>query len=197
MLTLWLVPILLTLILAYFTNYLRTRKRYRYPPGPKGLPLVGSFFDGHIDRPHVYFSEMRQKYGDILTVRMMGRTMVVLNSAEAIKEFFGSSENSVVFSGRPAMVLNKYVDGGKAITSMTYSDLWAKVRKLVHKTLHMYGEGVDSMEAATKNELKYVAEWIANHKGEPFNPEDVIVPSSINNISTLVSLDKHRAYGKS
>ena len=33
------------------------------PPGPKGYPLIGNFFDMPVDKPWVVFDEWRKIYG--------------------------------------------------------------------------------------------------------------------------------------
>ena len=68
------------------------------PPGPPAFPIVGSlpFLGTDIREPLRQFSK---KYGDVFTVYLGQRPVVVLNSYEAIREAF--VKNGQAFSGRP------------------------------------------------------------------------------------------------
>lgn len=47
--------------------YTRVKPKPRYPPGPRGLPVVGSLFDINQERPWITYSKWAQQYGEHLT----------------------------------------------------------------------------------------------------------------------------------
>lgn len=51
--------IALTLWLGY--NY--TKPKHRYPPGPKGLPILGSLLDINNERPWITYGQWTKQYG--------------------------------------------------------------------------------------------------------------------------------------
>lgn len=54
-------------------------------PGPKGLPFVGyGPFVG--DAPHLAFTNLARKYGNIFKIQLGNQEWVILNSKEAIQE---------------------------------------------------------------------------------------------------------------
>ena len=49
---------------------IRARRRPRYPPGPKGLPIVGNLFDIPEDEGWIRYKEYGQQYGaDVMMLR--------------------------------------------------------------------------------------------------------------------------------
>ena len=85
-------------VVAY--NYVVKESWKRLPPGPPVMPLLGSLpflgFDPDIREPLI---KMARKYGDVFTIYMGMRRVVVLNGYEAIKEAFVRKGHA--FSGRP------------------------------------------------------------------------------------------------
>jgi cytochrome P450 family 135 len=74
------------------------------PPGPKWPTLAQSYlFASH---RRTFFPRMRQKYGDVFTIRLVpsSRVCVVLTRPEHIREVFGSPP-SVMHAGEGNMVL--------------------------------------------------------------------------------------------
>ena len=66
------------------------------PPGPTGLPLLGviPFMAGKLD---VTLIRWARQYGDIMSAKIAGDTVIFLNNIDLIKEAFSKD----VFSGRP------------------------------------------------------------------------------------------------
>ncbi|KAI0320135.1 cytochrome P450 [Amylostereum chailletii] len=79
------------------------RRRSRAPPGPPPLPLVGNLFDIPKKKSWVTYADWSEKYGDIVSVRVFGQTMVVLNSVRAVKDLF--ERRGAIYSERPRQTM--------------------------------------------------------------------------------------------
>ncbi|KAK2152708.1 hypothetical protein LSH36_321g07011, partial [Paralvinella palmiformis] len=92
---LWLIT---TVIFLLSYNYFVKESWKKLPPGPWTLPLIGSlpFLGLDIRKP---LRKMAAKYGDVFTIYLGSRRVVVLNGYDVIKEAF--LKNGHVFSGRP------------------------------------------------------------------------------------------------
>jgi hypothetical protein len=44
------------------------------PPGPKGYPIIGNFFDMPADKPWVVYDEWLKTYGKLYTIDLSSRT---------------------------------------------------------------------------------------------------------------------------
>lgn len=47
--------------------YKATRPKPRYPPGPKGLPVIGSLLDINQERPWITYGKWAKEYGEFCT----------------------------------------------------------------------------------------------------------------------------------
>jgi cytochrome P450 len=85
--------IVLTTIFAY-TTFLLVRKRRspKLPPGPTGLPLVGSlpFLDPQV---HKYLANLSKKYGPILSLRLGSKFAVVISSPSLASSVLREHDN--------------------------------------------------------------------------------------------------------
>ncbi|XP_071505103.1 cytochrome P450 2F3-like [Diadema antillarum] len=138
-----------------------------FPPGPRGLPFVGSIFD-MTDSPEVVFGNLAKKYGDIFGLKFGQRWVVVLNRKDVIKE--AVVKQSVEFAGRPDFYSAElFTDGFKNIASSTYTDTWKLHRKLGHTALRHFATGKPLQKLITSVYPKLEKE-LAENEGEPIDP---------------------------
>ncbi|RPD66668.1 cytochrome P450 [Lentinus tigrinus ALCF2SS1-7] len=69
------------------------------PPGPRGLPLVGSVLDIPLTYQWYHFANWSQHWGDIMSFTMFGQSYVILNSARHAVDML--EKKSTVYSSRP------------------------------------------------------------------------------------------------
>ncbi|KAF5331769.1 hypothetical protein D9758_016643 [Tetrapyrgos nigripes] len=101
------IPVLL--VIYNLCGYLlrRPRQALSYPPGPRGLPIIGSFFDmltprTEHDAQWAIYRDMGSMYhSDVLHIDVLGDHTVVLNSAKAAEELL--ERRSGIYSSRPTM----------------------------------------------------------------------------------------------
>ncbi|KAL1725532.1 cytochrome P450 [Schizophyllum commune] len=132
---LFISPILLAMVMIVVG--LRRRKRYLpLPPGPKGLPLIGNFFD----MPTMYewekYMEWAKQYDtDILYLNVAGKSIVVLDTYEACNELL--EKRSRYYSSRPPFPMAIDLMGMDFNFSfIPYGDKWRARRRLFHSVFH-------------------------------------------------------------
>ncbi|KAF8143554.1 cytochrome P450 [Mycena galopus ATCC 62051] len=121
-------PALISCVLYYLLR-LRSRK-FPLPPGPKGLPLLGNIYDVPEKQAWLAFIEMSQKYdSDIISLNLMGTTVIVLNSATSIQTLL--EDKSIIYSNRPSFpMVNDLVGYNWNFGFMPYGPKWKQHRKI-------------------------------------------------------------------
>ncbi|KAI0320146.1 cytochrome P450 [Amylostereum chailletii] len=73
----------------------------RLPPGPPSLPVVGNLFNVPTQEPWKVYARWSKKYGDLMSVCILGKTTVIVNSVKAVKDLF--ERRGAVYSERPVV----------------------------------------------------------------------------------------------
>lgn len=106
---------LLLLVLSLSIVYLWKNRVQDFPAGPLSYPLIGhSKLLQTI--PHIRLTRLKEKYGNVYSIKLGKQKAVVVCSLEGIEEAL--LKKSPVFGGRPKGFLpheffNGCVDGGK------------------------------------------------------------------------------------
>ena len=98
----------------------RRRRGLLYPPGPRPLPLIGNLLDVPSTFSWLTYTELSRKYGDIpsfsflfkfcsniellgdiLSLHVFGKVIVVLNTSKAAKDLL--DKRGDIYSDRPTV----------------------------------------------------------------------------------------------
>lgn len=169
-------------IISVLKSSIRPRK---FPPGPVGLPLLGHI--PFIDVKNVGRSckKLGKKYGDIFSIFLGTRPVVVLNSWPVIKEAFSRKE----FNGRPNMFSGTFYQKGKTGISTTEGETWEVQRNFLHEHILnlVSGRKSQGFHDIIMDEVHDIKMELSKKVGEAMAPSFIMKNSIINILWTIAS----------
>ncbi|EKM55882.1 uncharacterized protein PHACADRAFT_209394 [Phanerochaete carnosa HHB-10118-sp] len=108
------------------------RARHRYPPGPKGLPVIGNAFDVPTGNGWLVFRDWSRQYGSqVVHVEALGKHICVVNSAKAAKELFEGRPH--IYSDKEQSVMMLELSGWRrSWVMLPYGEYWREHRRFFH-----------------------------------------------------------------
>ncbi|KAL8573101.1 hypothetical protein ACOMHN_027361 [Nucella lapillus] len=162
--------------------WVSTRRPQGVPPGPGlALPVLGHFHLLQKD-PRGQFRAWRRQYGDVFSLYMGRRLMVVLNGHRAIREALVKQAD--VFSDRPDPSVFDLVTKSKGVGD-TSGPLWKAQRKVTLEILKHLGMGKNLMAEKIEEEVMEFIQAIRGKEGLPFDPTRLVQVSVSNNICSI------------
>ncbi|KAM3606214.1 uncharacterized protein V6R79_012811 [Siganus canaliculatus] len=128
-----LLACVILLVSIHLWRWLRQRS-VRCPPGPIAWPIIGNAAQIG-NAPHLYFTRMAKKYGNVFQIKLGCRTVVVLNG-DSIKQALVKQGHE--FAGRPDFTSFQYVSNGDGVVFNTITDWWKLHRKVSQSTVRMF-----------------------------------------------------------
>ncbi|KAJ6473752.1 cytochrome P450 [Mycena sanguinolenta] len=126
------IQIVSLLVVLLCARYLLRWNRPPLPPGPRGWPLIGNSFDIPTHTVWQSFAQMGEKWGDLLSLTTLGKTIIIINSFEVAEDLLESRGSN--FSDRPFLQMGGELVGFRnTITFSQYGERVRKERKLFHQ----------------------------------------------------------------
>ncbi|KAG2065218.1 cytochrome P450 [Suillus decipiens] len=127
------ITVLLLLVLYRWSSS-RKSAGLSLPPGPRSLPFIGNIADIDTVRPWRTYSQWKEKYGPIVSCRLISQTVIIINSEKIARQLL--DQRSAIYSDRPAGPVPKLF-GIEFITAfLPYGDTLRLHRRLFHQALH-------------------------------------------------------------
>eukprot|EP00066_Takifugu_rubripes_P010487 XP_003978358.1 PREDICTED: cytochrome P450 1B1 [Takifugu rubripes] len=165
----------------------RRRRPGGCPPGPRAWPIIGNAAQlGHA--PHLYFTRMAQRFGNVFQIKLGSRTVVVLNG-DAIKQAL--VRKGLEFAGRPDFTSFKYISNGHSLAFGTVTDWWKSHRRVAQSTVRMFSTGnLQTKKTFERHLTCEVRELLHLFLGKTkelqyFQPMNYLVVSTANVISAV------------
>ncbi|XP_033639373.1 cytochrome P450 2J6-like [Asterias rubens] len=178
--TLLLFAVTFLLVLTAVRQYRRRPKNL--PPGPWGLPIIGSLLSLGTN-PHLTFLEMTKTYGKVFRMNLAGQRVVVVNGFEAVREAL--VKNASAFAGRPKMALFHELTEGQGIVTSDYGPVWREQRRFTLQTLRNFGFGKRSFETKITEEIHHMLAAFREKGSEAFQADHILEISASNVVSSL------------
>ncbi|CAE6458090.1 hypothetical protein ACGC1H_006834 [Rhizoctonia solani] len=123
---------------ALYAHKKRKQSQLPLPPSVKSDPIIGHLrYIPSEDEPRAYRDWSKELNSDIISMTVLGHTIVIINSLDTATELLG--KRSSIYSDRPELpMLNdaKLVGWGSNTGNIRYGDNWRTQRRLTHAVLH-------------------------------------------------------------
>ncbi|KAF8749948.1 Pleckstrin homology domain, partial [Rhizoctonia solani] len=134
--------IVLTLLLAGILTYAIYTKPSRahslpLPPSPKADPLIGHLRALPRSDEHLVYAQWgKDLNSDVVSISVLGQTIIILNSAKAANELL--EQRSSIYSSRTQlpMVSDPSLIDCRITGLLPYGERWREQRRLTHISLH-------------------------------------------------------------
>ncbi|XP_061351605.1 cytochrome P450 84A1-like [Gastrolobium bilobum] len=148
----------------------RIRRRAPYPPGPKGLPIIGNM--NMMDKlTHRGLANLANQYGGVFHLRMGFLHMVAISNAEAARQVLQVQDN--IFSNRPATIAITYLTYDRADMAFAhYGPFWRQMRKLC--VMKLFSRKRAESWQSVRDEVDGVVNVVMNNLGKPVNIGELV-----------------------
>ncbi|KAH6697419.1 putative cytochrome P450 oxidoreductase [Plectosphaerella plurivora] len=105
-----------------------------FPPGPPTIPILGNILQMPTKNFHLEFQKLAQQFGPILSMKLGGQTLVLLNDPTVVRDLI--EKRSSNYSYRPDLYIRHFGENLN-IAFRNNDDIWRRQRKTYHVRLNV------------------------------------------------------------
>ncbi|OVA20403.1 Cytochrome P450 [Macleaya cordata] len=171
MLLFFVLPMLLLLGLLA-----KKRRKLPYPPGPRGLPLIGNM--SMMDQlTHRGLAKLGKQYGGIVHLRIGMLHMVAVSTPEIARQVLQVQDN--IFSDRPANIAIKYLTYDRSdMAFANYGPFWRQMRKLC--VMKLFSRKREESWNSVREEVDSTVRTVLSQSGSPVNIGELVFILTMN-----------------
>ncbi|KAI0060378.1 cytochrome P450 [Artomyces pyxidatus] len=119
-------------VVLYTINRRQKHNSPPYPPGPKGLPILRNLLDVPRETPWFTYAKWKKQYGDVVSIKVLSNTIVLLQSAEAARELLDNRRT--IYSDRPPLP-SEMSHWEWPLPTARANDQWRTERRAIERSL--------------------------------------------------------------
>ncbi|KAI8800185.1 cytochrome P450 [Cladochytrium replicatum] len=172
------IAVLVVLVTSY------VRQRFHPANGPLQLPIIGHLYIFSDLNLHILFTKLAEKYGDIVSLRFLGRTWTIISDLEVARKTTVGRRSNIYSSRVPVEFIedNLNMNGESGVL---FSPDWKIRRKAIQPLLSP--TAVKEFNDVLITELeKFVAALKEKANGVPFDPQILVKTFPLSLFSTII-----------
>ncbi|XP_057469329.1 cytochrome P450 84A1-like [Actinidia eriantha] len=148
----------------------RLRRKLPYPPGPKGLPVIGNM--GMMNQlTHRGLAKLAKQYGGLFHLRMGFLHMVAVSSPDVARQVLQVQDN--LFSNRPATIAIRYLTYDRADMAFAhYGPFWRQMRKIC--VIKLFSRKRAESWESVRDEVDSMIRTVASSTGSTVNLGELV-----------------------
>ncbi|XP_063771198.1 cytochrome P450 2K1-like [Pseudophryne corroboree] len=156
---------LVFLALLYIAKHFTSNASMKnFPPGPRGLPVIGNLHIVNLTRPNETYMKLSKQYGSVFSVQMGSVKMVVLAGYETVKSAL--VDYAEEFGERPQIPIFEDINYGCGVP-FAHGENWKAMRRFTLATLRDFGMGKKTIEDRIIEECGYMIKLFESLEGKP------------------------------
>nr|ALC76578.1 ferulate-5-hydroxylase [Trapa bicornis] len=159
----------LVIPLFLFGQNILSRGRKPYPPGPRGLPIIGNM--RMMDQlTHRGLAKLAKQYGGVFHLKM-GFLHMAISSPEEARQVLQLQDN--IFSNRPATIAIRYLTYDRADMAFAhYGPFWRQMRKLC--VMKLFSRKRAESWASVRDEVDKMVLSVTGNTGTAVNVGELV-----------------------
>ncbi|GKV41519.1 hypothetical protein SLEP1_g49036 [Rubroshorea leprosula] len=156
--------------LLFLLGLISRLRRKPFPPGPKGLPIIGNMLRmGQLT--HRGLAKLAEKYGGLFHLRMGFVHMMAVSSPEIAQQVLQVQDN--IFSNRPASIAISYLTYNRADMAFAhYGPFWRQMRKIC--VMKLFSRKRAESWESVRDEVDITVRSVAANAGNSINIGELI-----------------------
>ncbi|XP_073130165.1 flavonoid 3'-monooxygenase-like [Henckelia pumila] len=153
------------------------------PPGPRGLPIVGSlpYLDPEL---HSYFASLARVYGPILSMNLGTKKAIVISSPAMARQVL--KEHDVTFANRDMPSVNTAMEySGHDIVFTPYGPEWRMLRKVCVRDM-LGSSTLDAFYSYRRHEVRSTVKYFYGLSGSPVNVGEQMFLNMLNVVTNML-----------
>ena len=156
---------LLSLLCLIVFLFQPSRKLSSYPPGPKGLPIIGNM-SMMAQLTHRGLAQLAKQYGGLIHLQMGVLHMVVVSTPDVAREVLQAQDS--VFSNRSSSRAIRYLSyDGADMAFANYGPFWRQMRKIC--VIKLFSRKRLESWVSVRDEINMMVQTIVAKTGSPIN----------------------------
>ncbi|XP_065852818.1 cytochrome P450 84A1 [Euphorbia lathyris] len=154
----------------------RLRRKLPYPPGPKGLPIIGNMLMTD-QLTHRVLAKLGKQYGGVCHLKMGKIHMIGVSSPDIARQVLQVHDN--IYSNRPATIAISYLTYNRADMAFAhYGPFWRQMRKLC--VMRLFSRKRAESWESVRDEVDAMVKTTAFSKGKAMNVGELIFTLTMN-----------------